>query len=78
MLCSPTSTLRRTTIMLPAGLRTAAAAYAKKRGVSLGALIRNVLLDEIEGKRASFLDREIVFRGQPLPGAPEHHDDIYG
>jgi len=69
--------MSRTTIMLPAALRSSAALHAKKKGLSLGALIRAVLAAEVEGPGETFLDQNIVFRGTPLPGAPSHHDDIY-
>ena len=73
----PSQDSQRTTIMLPQALHSGAMAYARRRGVSLSALIRSVLLDEIEGRRPSFLDREVVFQGKPPSGAPRHHDDIY-
>ena len=71
------ATLMRTTIMLPQSLRREAMVHAKKRGTSLGGLIRDVLLQEVEGGRLTFLDKDIVFRGKPAKGAPKHHDDIY-
>ena len=70
--------LRRTTMMLPVGLTREAMKNAKARGVSLAGLIRGLLEEEVEAKRLSFLDRDIVHRGKPAKGAPKHHDDIYG
>lgn len=70
-------TMLRTTIMLPQGLRAGAMARARKKGISLGALIRQVLEAEVEGAAVHFLDRDIVFRGRPPADAPRHHDDIY-
>ena len=70
--------VRRTTIMLPDDLRKEAMRVARRRGTSLGALIRDLLLAEVEGRRTGFLDRDVVFREEPPDGAPKHHDDIYG
>ncbi len=69
--------MRRTAIMLPHTLRASAMSLAKRKGLSLGALIRALLEAEVEGNAAHFLDRWIVFRGPTPSGAPTHHDDVY-
>ena len=72
-----TSGERRMLTREPDDLRREASAHARRRGVSLAGLIRDVLLEEVEGRRLTFLDKEIVYRGKSEKGAPKHHDDIY-
>lgn len=76
--------MRRTTIMLPERLRVRAAEHARKRGVSLGGLIRESLTARLESlaatsQRDPFFADDAVFRGPaPADSSRDHDRYLYG
>jgi hypothetical protein len=71
----------RTTIMLPAGLKTRAERRARARGTSLGGLIREALTTAVEAPADEdplFAD-DSVYRGPaPRDAAAAHDRYLYG
>jgi len=76
--------MHRTTIMLPADLRSQATRRAREMGISLGELIRESLADwlgrtEAPNNEDSLLADDAIFEG-PVPRnlAAEHDRYLYG
>ncbi len=77
--------MERTTIMLPHDLKLQAAQYAKKKGISLGELIRNAIAASLNQSREGGYDEDPLFSDQELfsgtvpTDLSVHHDDyLYG
>ena len=76
--------MRRTTIMLPQGLKLQAAEHARNLGLSLGEFIRKSLevalwIKVRSGKKDPLFDSEIVFKGVTPRGLSKNHDEyLYG
>ncbi|MHC4136453.1 MAG: CopG family transcriptional regulator [Planctomycetota bacterium] len=75
--------MKRTTVMLPAGLRARAIAHARQLGISMGELIRRSMESMLAGSQEAGGDPlvadEAVFDG-PLPDdlASNHDRYLYG
>lgn len=77
--------MERTTIMLPHDLKLQAAQYAKKKGISLGELIRNAIAASLNQSRESgwdddplFSDKELFSGAVPIDLSVHHDDYLYG
>jgi hypothetical protein len=76
--------MKRTTIMLPTDLRTRAARYARRRGITLGAAIREGLEEKLRreaGDRRNdpiFADTAVYCGPAPADGAADHDKYLYG
>ncbi len=71
----------RTTIMLPASLKTRAERRARARGTSLGGLIRDALTAAVEESAESdpLFSDDTVYRGRAPRDLAENHDRyLYG
>jgi hypothetical protein len=71
----------RTTIMLPEGLKRAAEAEARRRGVSLGEILRHSLEVELaaRGGKDPFLSDSEVYGGSvPRRLSVDHDSFLYG
>ncbi len=76
--------MHRTTILLPEELRSGAEAYARRKGISLGELIRRQLGKLIKPKKANKRDDDPIFRyhtrkhvepvGNPVEDGVANHD----
>ncbi len=76
--------MKRTTIMLPGELRARALRHAKRRGISLGELVRDALAARLEGseppdERDPLFADTAVYRG-PAPSnlSADHDRYLYG
>ena len=73
--------MRRTTILLPPRLHSRAVKEARRRKVSLGALIRDLLserLAKVNADRDPFLSEASIYHGPaPKDGAVNHDHYIY-
>lgn len=71
--------MQRTTIMLPARLKNRARAFASKRGISVGELIRESLEEKLESKMESksdpFFDDASFFKGNIPTDLSAKHDE---
>jgi predicted DNA-binding protein len=79
------TTMKRTTIMLPADLRTRAMRYARKRGITLGATVRESLEEKLRreaGDRRNdplFADEAVaIVKSGPKDLAANHDGYLYG
>jgi len=78
------SPLKRTTIMLPAELRTRAFVRAKERGVSFGELVRESLASALpatghaRGEDPLFSDAAVFTGRAPTDLAAAHDRHLYG
>jgi len=69
--------VRRTTIVLPAPLKRSVSELARRRGISMGALVRRAVEKEIASDGAgpdSLLDDTTVFRGRASRNTARDHD----
>lgn len=75
--------MKRTTILLPDGLRLRAAKKAARIGISLGELIRQSLAKTVEEKKLSrkedplFSDRRVFTGDAPSDSSVEHDKYLY-
>ena len=76
--------MKRTTIMLPDDLKSKALRRARKRGISLGKLIRTSLEGELKQTFSPYdedplLQDDVVFDGEAPRDMAENHDKyLYG
>jgi hypothetical protein len=75
--------MHRTSLMLPEQLQRRAAKVARRRGMSLGQLIRQCLareaaLDQQEAKADPFWDAPETFRSGRKDLSLRHDDELYG
>ena len=73
-----TAAMKRTTIMLPQGLRQRALLRAKQKGISLGELIRDSLDAALPGvtydAQADPLFEDVIYEGPAPSDASAKHD----
>lgn len=74
--------MERTTIMLPRDMKLQAAQYAKKKGISMGELIRNAIAATLDQSRKKDSDADPLFTDQecftgPVPADISAHHDKY-
>ena len=77
---------RRTTIVLPPGLKEIATARANKQGISFSEFVRRAVekavvasVESARWKTDSFFSDRAVFRGKTPRGTAARHDDyLYG
>lgn len=74
--------MNRTTILLPATLRSKAAGVAKKKGISLSELIRRGLEAAVARDRGAddplFADGAVFTGDAPADASTRHDADLYG
>jgi hypothetical protein len=64
----------RTTVLLPADLRSRASRCARERGLSLGALVRELLVLEVERSRDPLFADRAVYKGRAPRDIAARHD----
>lgn len=75
--------MHRTTIMLPEDLKTEAEAFSRKKGISLGEVVREAIRDLLnraeEDKSDSFFCDAAVYQEEAPKDLSQNHDDyLYG
>lgn len=74
--------MNRTTILLPAELRAKASGVARKKGISLGELIRRSLEAAVARDRGAddplFADGAVFTGDTPADTAARHDETLYG
>ena len=72
--------MEKTTINLPADLKRKAEQEARKKGVSLAELIRQLLSRVVQAREADpFFENTMVFKGDSPADLSRNHDDyLYG
>ncbi len=73
--------MQRTSLLLPPDLQLQAAALARRRGISLGELIRQALLREAAAEQSgdadTFWTKETTFRSGDGTLSTRHDDELY-
>ena len=75
--------MHRTTIMLPEDLKRKAEEYSRKKGLSLGEVIRKAMRDllgksEEDAQDSFFCDKAIYRKDAPRDLSRNHDDYLYG